>query len=327
MKYMLSFGGRNRVVNIAIEDYAIRMVENNGKDLSSIKTIQKKRIPQNIIKRGKIVDELAFFEFMKKVVSEWKIKNRKVRFYAPHDLVILRNVNIPEDVARHEIEQHITMEIGHTIHFPFTHPIFNLYDVPETPDVKEVTVIAASEEEIIKYVNVFDDVNLEPVAVDVHALGTYRYAYLTEPDRFTEDVYLFIEFNLTAVNISIFHNHKLEFLRYQPLNISNKDWELDSEDQSSWVFTGDEIHLEAEINDQVNELSRLMSFYQFTLHQGNKSVNKIFLHGDHPYLPKIKELLETRYELPIEKIKPKVGEKEIDIEYVPLLGLALKGVK
>src|SRR5690625_1723200 len=152
---MLSFGGRNRVVNIAIEDYVIRMVENNGKDLSSIKTIQKKRIPQNIIKRGKIVDELAFFEFMKKVVSEWKIKNRKVRFYAPHDLVILRNVNIPEDVARHEIEQHITMEIGHTIHFPFTHPIFNLYDVPETPDVKEVTVIAASEEEIIKYVNVF----------------------------------------------------------------------------------------------------------------------------------------------------------------------------
>lgn len=324
---MLSFGGRNRVVNIAIEDYVIRMVENNGKDLSSIKTIQKKRIPQNIIKRGKVVDELAFFELMKKVVSEWKIKNRKVRFYAPHDLVILRNVNIPEDVARHEIEQHITMEIGHTIHFPFTHPIFNLYDVPETPDVKEVTVIAASEEEIIKYVNVFDDVNLEPVAVDVHALGTYRYAYLTEPDRFTEDVYLFIEFNLTAVNISIFHNHKLEFLRYQPLNISNKDWELDSEDQSSWVFTGDEIHLEAEINDQVNELSRLMSFYQFTLHQGNKSVNKIFLHGDHPYLPKIKELLETRYELPIEKIKPKVGEKEIDIEYVPLLGLALKGVK
>lgn len=324
---MLSFGGRNRVVNIAIEDYVIRMVENNGKDLSSIKTIQKKRIPQNIIKRGKIVDELAFFEFMKKVVSEWKIKNRKVRFYAPHDLVILRNVNIPEDVARHEIEQHITMEIGHTIHFPFTHPIFNLYDVPETPDVKEVTVIAASEEEIIKYVNVFDDVNLEPVAVDVHALGTYRYAYLTEPDRFTEDVYLFIEFNLTAVNISIFHNHKLEFLRYQPLNISNKDWELDSEDQSSWVFTGDEIHLEAEINDQVNELSRLMSFYQFTLHQGNKSVNKIFLHGDHPYLPKIKELLETRYELPIEEIKPLVGEKEIDVEYVPLLGLALKGVK
>lgn len=324
---MLSFGGRNRVVNIAIEDYVIRMVENNGKDLSSIKTIQKKRIPQNIIKRGKVVDELAFFELMKKVVSEWKIKNRKVRFYAPHDLVILRNVNIPEDVARHEIEQHITMEIGHTIHFPFTHPIFNLYDVPETPDVKEVTVIAASEEEIIKYVNVFDDVNLEPVAVDVHALGTYRYAYLTEPDRFTEDVYLFIEFNLTAVNISIFHNHKLEFLRYQPLNISNKDWELDSEDQSSWVFTGDEIHLEAEINDQVNELSRLMSFYQFTLHQGNKSVNKIFLHGDHPYLPKIKELLETRYELPIEEIKPLVGEKEIDVEYVPLLGLALKGVK
>src|SRR5690625_1960083 len=123
---MVSFGRSKRVVNMVIEDYVIRMIENNGQTLSSMKQVKEKIIPKNVIKDGKIIDELQFFVFMKSLVREWKIKHRHVRFYVPQSLVILRELEIPEEVEKEDIKQYITMEIGNTIHFPFQLPVFDL---------------------------------------------------------------------------------------------------------------------------------------------------------------------------------------------------------
>src|SRR5690625_7191046 len=124
------------------------MVDSNGNDLSSIKIIKEKEIPQNMIKRGKVVDELAFFEFLKTLVTEWNIKNRKVHFYAPHDLVIMRNIDILEDVRRDEIKQYIMMEICYTFNFTFTLPVFDIYNLANSFHVDVVAVISISVEEI-----------------------------------------------------------------------------------------------------------------------------------------------------------------------------------
>src|SRR5690554_1617102 len=126
---MFSFGKAKRVVNIVMEDYVIRMVENNGKDFASIKITAEKPLPTNTIQNGKIVDELKFYEFMKEVVQEWGIKNRHVRFYVPHELIIMREIEIPKDVPTNEVKQYITMEIGNTIHFPFNNPVFDIYEL------------------------------------------------------------------------------------------------------------------------------------------------------------------------------------------------------
>src|SRR5699024_1447507 len=116
---------------------------------------------------------LKFFEFMKDAVDEWGIKNRRVRFYAPQEQVIMREIELTEEVKEDELKQYITMEIGHTIHFPFKNPVFDLYDTKKAESENKVTVLAAPEEELIKYTEIFDDVTLEPVAVDVQPLGIY----------------------------------------------------------------------------------------------------------------------------------------------------------
>src|SRR5690625_3971605 len=123
---LVSFGRSKRVVSIVIEDYVIRMVENNGQHLNSIKQMKEKPIPIGMIKEGKIIDELHFYSFMKSLVREWKIRHRNVRLYVPSSLVILRELEIPENVKQEEIKPYITMEIGHTIHFPFHNPVFDL---------------------------------------------------------------------------------------------------------------------------------------------------------------------------------------------------------
>lgn len=259
---MFSFGKSKRVVNIVIEDYVIRMVENNGKDIASIKYLAEKVLPPDTIVNGKVADEVTFYEFMKELVREYDIKNRQVRFYVPHELIIMREIDIPDHVLKNEWKQYITMEIGKSIHFPFTNPVFDLYELPDE-NKQKVTVLAAPEDEIIKYIQIFDDIKLKPIAVDVQALGVYRY-FLREQERFqSEKVYLFLELNLTSANISIFHQHKVEFLRFQRLNVSPNDWHPDDVQSVRWKFTGDETFLNGEMEDQLNEIDRLMNFYRF----------------------------------------------------------------
>src|SRR5690625_3447760 len=323
---MISFGKSKRTANLVIDDYVIRMVENNGKDLTSIKIIKEKPIPLNTIENGKIVDELAFFDFMKEVVQAWGIKKRNVRFYVPHTLVIMREIELPEEVKQDEIKQYITMEIGNTIHFPFENPVFDVYEIPQTEQVDKVTVLAAPEEEIIKYTEIFADVKLTPVAVDVQALGVYRYFLHQQGQLPSDKVYMFVELNLTSINISIFHQHKLEFLRYQPLTISVNDWQSNKKESIEWIFTGDEISLFGEIEDQINEIERLMNFYRFSLHQGEKTVTDIILLGDYPDLQDVQAQLQNRYTIPTTMLHVELEKnRQIDSVFIPALGLSLKG--
>src|SRR5699024_3076205 len=111
------------------------------------------------------------------------------------------------------------------------------------------------------------------------------------------DVILFLELNLTSLHISIFHDYQLEFLRYQPLTLSVKDWETHETKPLTWQFIGEEQRLYSEIEDQLNEIERLMNFYRFSLHQGNKKVSKIVLLGDNPYLENAKDLIEHRFQV------------------------------
>ncbi|MBO1003379.1 type IV pilus biogenesis protein PilM [Pseudogracilibacillus auburnensis] len=324
---MFTFGKSKRVINIVIEDYVIRMVENNGKDLASMKYLAEKVLPPDTIVNGKVVDEVTFYEFMKELVREYSMKNRQVRFYVPHELIIMREITIPDHVLKNEWKQYITMEIGQSIHFPFTNPVFDLYELPDKNEQK-VTILAAPEEEIIKYIEIFDDIKLKPIAVDVQALGVYRY-FLWEQERFqSEKVYLFLELNLTSANISIFHQHKVEFLRFQRLNVSPNDWHLDDVQSVRWKFTGDETFLNGEMEDQLNEIDRLMNFYRFSIHRGEKAVTDIILLGDIPELDHVKTKLKERYELPVTPLTVKnLHDQEVSREFIPALGLALKGGK
>lgn len=323
---MFSFGTSKRIANIVIDDYVIRMVENNGKDLSSIKITAEKSLPANTIKNGEIIDELNFLKFMKESVAEWGIKNRYVRFYVPQDLIIMRDIDIPEKVNKEEIKQYITMEIGNTIHFPFKNPVFDLCDIQGEENVDKVTVLAAPEEEIIKYVEAFTDVKLLPLAVDAQALGIYRYYLKQQGNPHPDQVNLFFELNLKSVNISVFNQERIEFLRYQPLNIPMSDWQVSKEEQAiSWNYIGDEAHLHNEIEEQVEELYRLMNFYSYSIHKGEKKVTNIVLLGDYPYLQDVKKKLQDRYELPVMSLTTE--NAELGSTFIPVQGLALKGVE
>lgn len=323
---MISFGKSKRTMNIVIDDYILRIVENNGKDLSSISTLAEKIIPLGTIQNGRIVDELAFYELVKEVVEKYRLKNRLTRFYVPQEMAIVREIQIPEDVKENGMKEYVTMEIGNTIHFPFKDPVFDLYKVPQLEN--KVRIIAAPEEEIVKYVQIFSDVDLKPVAVDMQSLGVYRYFIHQQEILQEEKVYLLLEMSLIAANISIFHEHLLDFHRYQPLSLSMENWEMSEQQPYTFTFKKDDSYLRGIIENLMTEIERLMNFYRFSIHQGEKEITNIVLFGDFPHLHLIEEAVK-QFDLPVKILNVTETTKDgpISRAFIPALGLALKGGK
>ncbi|MFD1066567.1 type IV pilus biogenesis protein PilM [Oceanobacillus locisalsi] len=328
---MFSLTKSKKMIHISIKDYAIRLVETNGRDISLVKFVEERVLPAGIIEQGKIIDEIAFYEFMKTTVKELRIKNRQVRFNVPDPIVIMRQAEVPSKLkAKEEIREYLQMEIGKHIHLPFSDPIIDLID-PEQRETEQIYFFAAPGEELRKYTEIFADADLKPIAADVGILGDYR--YFEHMDQVQEDrVYLIIECNVTSVHLGIFHKHQLEFLRYQDLDLDlirpEQDWEMQ---RHAWTYVQDEETVAEVMQDQVNELERVMNFYRFSLHKGEKSVTDMVLLGDYPALHTIYKSMRNRFEgVSVTRLQerwtPAIGE-QIDTVFIPAFGLALRGGK
>lgn len=317
------------MANIVIDDYAIRFVENRGSDLTNLVSLIEEPLPVGLVEHGKIIDEVNLFQFIKQFVSDLKIKNRRLRFYVPNALVIMRKVDYPSELADDEIKEYFQMEIGKSIHLPFEHPLIDVF--PHSEDIeneerKKATLFAAPEDEILKYTELFIDASLKPVAIDVQALGNYRYFY--HLDLYQKgNVYLFYEVNLTSTTTSIFYNHQLEFLGYQDLDVEVSDWnaEMGEDDHIHWTYKHGESSMEGTLQTEVTELERMLNFYRYSIHHGNRQVSQVILLGDHPQLNYVAKKIEDQYNLPLTILQSTVHNTDVAPAYVPVLGLALKG--
>lgn len=323
------FQKRKKIINMVIDDYCIRLLESTGGDLQQFQFLGEFVLSEGVIERGIIQDELAFYHFMKDIVRKLKIRNRYVRFYVPSSLVIMRQVDIPRDLNDDELKDHIMLEIGNTIHLPFPQPIFDLHRIPKEHSEEQGRAIlfAVPAFEVKKYTEVFLDVSLKPIAADVRSLGAYRYfQHLSNVER-DDRVYLFIEWNITSTTISIFQNHAIEFLRYNDLEIERSNWiSQEEEGLLHWGYEGEPMEKSAVVTDQIREFDRIINFYQFSLHQGEKSVDEIVVYGDYPYIDEVIEEIEANYPFPVRLLQgmDEKGEK-VGSQFVSVLGLALKG--
>ena len=332
---MFSFKKSKKILNITIKDYVIRIVETTGNDLSSIKFFTEKALPSGLIKHGKIINEIEFYSFMQELVKELKIKNQQIQFNVPDSLVIMRQIDISTELKeKKEILEYIEMEIGNSIHLPFQDPIIDLVDLKEEISEPEnetqfVTFFAVPVEEVRKYTEVFIDVSLNPIAADVGILGDYRYFNHTN-SIYEDHIYMLVEFNMNSILLGVFSSNQLEFLRYQELDVSLANHHYDEyAGKITWDYVEDEYVIEGLIEDQVNELERIMNFYRFSLHKGEKMVTDLVLLGDYPDLQTIYQKVMNRYEEisihyldghDIEKIN-----ENISPAFIPTLGLALRG--
>lgn len=319
---------RNSHVSIEINDYVLRSLVMKGSDISQAKVFEVK-IPNEIIEESIVKDEMAIFEIVKEYAPKWGGKNQSVRFLVPDAFILLKAIDHPSDVKSDKLREYVEMELGHSIHLPFENPLIDVFD-PEEEDGKAM-MVAASSEEVYKYINLFLDMNMRPEVADVRALCNLR---LLESMGLLQEnkTYLLTNWLINELSIAIYSNGNLDFQRFQPIDTELQSWKAkESEDhQLEFTYDGDLENYRMVISDQILELDKIMNFYRFSLNKGNKGVDEIVVMGDNPFLDLIHTFLQDNFSLPIKILNDQLMQQHypgFKAKHASILGLALKEVK
>ncbi|WP_078545325.1 type IV pilus biogenesis protein PilM [Litchfieldia alkalitelluris] len=316
----------NQIANIIIKDHVIRYT---GVKQSVPLVVQKYReryLPPGIVEEGKIIERDTLRLILEECVSEWGISKKQVRFTIPDSFVVIRRITVPIDIKDDEIVGYLYSELGSTIHLPFEEPVLDIKKLSEIEDKKEILLFAAPEDIALSYSTLLQEVSLKPIAADISPLCMYRLFDFKDKTNI-EDHILLIQFDLSTVNLSIFHQHIPIFMRHIQLETSIDDWDIQNNRSGSkaeikWV--NGEKSLDSVIEEIYREIDHVLNFYQFSLMKGKQAVTKILFSGDHPYINDMYSRVIDRYEISVSTLES--IEKLPPNYYLPL-GLALKEVQ
>ncbi|MBD3107831.1 pilus assembly protein PilM [Bacillus sp. AGMB 02131] len=324
------FNKRDKVINIEIKDHVIRYTEVASNDSLSVHSMGEYLLPSGIIRDGKIEDPFALTAILEQCVDEWKIARRKVRFLVPDQHVLVRRLKIEQEIADDEIEGHLYLQLGTSIHLPFEEPVFDVIVLGEKDGQKEILIFAASEQIVKQYSDLLQECKLKPSIFDIVPLANYR-LYHSLYDCHEGEHIMFLHFDLYGVNVSVFENDKPSFMRYLPISSDKEQWEIvnDSLGFQRWEYKVDKDQYYEFLIDMYTEIDRVVTFYKFNVSEEQQEISSLVIMGDHPFLSTIVEQMKNRFNMPVRSLldTDRSNEKirNIDYQYYLPIGLALRG--
>lgn len=135
-----------------------------------------------------------------------------------------------------------------------------------------------------------------------------------------------------SMNASLFANHRPAFMRHMSVGEYCNGWTVEQEgDKTSLQFYGDKHEQIQAFYEAIQELERIVSFYQFSINKGEQLISKVFVTGDHPYIHELMEQMQEAVSIPFEVINHGMSRQELIDDVKPSfhlpLGLALKEVR
>ena len=324
------FNKRDKVINIEIKDHVIRYTELVSNDSLSVRSMGEYLLPAGIIRDGKIEDPFTLTAILEQCVGEWKIARRKVRFLVPDQHVLVRRLKIEQEIADDEIEGHLYLQLGTSIHLPFEEPVFDVIVLGEKDEQKEILLFAASEEIVEQYSALLQECKLKPSVFDIVPLANYR-LYHSLYSGHEDEHMMFLHFDLYGVNVSVFADDKPSFMRYLPIRSDKEQWEIekDSLGFQRWEYTGEKEQYYEFLKDMYNEIDRVVTFYKFNVSEEQQEISSLVITGDHPFLTEIVEQMNNRFNIQVRSLidTDRSNEKirNIDYQYYLPIGLALRG--
>lgn len=318
---------RKSHVSIVISDYVMRALILKGATVDQ-PVIYETPLPKMAVQEGAIIDEMALYELMKSNVQNWGGRKQNVRFLVPDTSILLKTFEHPADISGKNLKEYVQMEVGQSIHLPFQEPLIDVHD-PIEGDGKAV-LFAAPPDEVGKMIGLLLDNHLHPQVADIRALCNLR---LLEHIEFidTNRTYLVTDWSINELSICIYSNGEVEFLRFQTIDTDPDNWQQNivGNGEVEFTYTADLNDFRAATTDQVLEIDRMMNFFKFSLHKGEREVDEIVVMGDHPLLQSIESLLSENLPVPIRLVNDVIISKHFPncrAKHATLLGLALKEV-
>ena len=322
---MLNFKKKSHL-SVELNDYVLRGLVKKGPTPDQWDIVEIV-LPQGIIAGASIADEMGLYEMLKINIPTLGGKNQDVRLFVPDTSVLLKSFEHPAEIKSDKLQEYLQMELGRTIHLPFQEPLVDVFD--PTPGDGQAVMFAVPPEEVGKFVGILQDVSLNPEAADIRALCNLR--LLEQIDKIdSQKTYLIADWSINELKICIYTNGNVEFLRFQSIDTDMTKWKATITNHDvEFHYDGELEEYMMRITDQVLELDRILNFFRFSLHKGEKSVDEMIMMGDNPYLKQISEIIRENIDTPLQLIDDAVIQAhypQFKAKHTSLIGLALKEV-
>lgn len=317
---------KKKILSVELNDYVIRALSSNGQSIDTAK-VYEFPLEQGIVEEGIILDEMRFFEILKEQVTEWGVKHQHVRFFVPDSSVMMKSFTVPADIESSKLKAYVEMELGRSIHLPFSNPLVDVVDYDSKDE--EATLFAAPSEEVNKIIELLEDAKLDPQVADIRALSNERFLHKCHALK-EGKTYLIADWSIDALSISIISNGQVEFLRYQSIDINFQNWDKKITDEGvEFFYNGEFEDYVANLIEQIVEIERMINFFRFSMHKGDKIIDEIIVMGDSPLLKEVTSQLRENFQIPVVIIDDAFVQKSFPAykaKHVRLLGLALKEI-
>jgi len=276
-------------------------------------------LPPETIVDGSVMDTTTVVEGIRELVSNYRIKKRDVAIGVSGHSVIVKKISLPR-MTESELEENIYVEAERYI--PFDINDVNLdFHILSSQDTgmgghMEVVLVAAKKDFIDDYVAIVREAGLNPLIVDIDAFALQNMYELNYPVE-RSDMVALCDIGASIMNINIVQGGKSLFTR--DISIGGNLFTEEIQKELS-VNLQEAEHLKVSGVSDKEKMARLERVYSrisasivmevaksldfFTATSSGDKIARLYLSGGCAKVPRFKEIVEERVNLPVTMINP-----------------------
>ncbi|WP_336787122.1 pilus assembly protein PilM [Paenibacillus sp. MMO-177] len=212
-------------------------------------------------------DQFTNMEELRSSLKEWvkkeKLNGTSITLSIPTSQIIIRKLQIGT-VNSKELDQLINLEVETALHLPFEDPVYDYIAAGSEEQSTHVLVYASPQRWLKQCIELLESSGLKVKYVELASTAFARAIQARYIDSLENT--MLIHLDKANVEVYMFHEGHPVFMR-----VIN---EYDYSGSIDGTFTPELIY---SINA---EISRLLSFYQYSIHDGNARINQAIIAGE-----------------------------------------------
>ena len=310
-------------LSITIRDSYIRVLVTPNHEKKQVSFHQEIPIHEGIIEDGMIIDQEKLRMILMNLVQENGWKGATVSFFVHDTHVNIRKIQVPAELNEDEMESYILLNNESTYRLPISNPVIDCKVIQEKDEMKEVLVFAFPKDILDDYLTVFRDCKLKPIVADLSPLALHRLIESTEGNNVSD--LLLISLYTTNREESPMPEPACRTGRNRSISLNQIASQPTITDPSNpWL--GNSSNAQQVLENQIASVERFLNFYQYTVHQGNRSITKLAIYSDHGGTAPLVQILENTFSLPVVSLHSVTEEVELPPQFADVLGLVGRDV-
>jgi len=302
-------------VGVTVEEEGVRFVQIDPK-LGTVTACDFLPLPSLFNEEG-LPELTVHLHTLQTWLERYRLTGSKVHLAAPTAQSFIRILHVPKVRPRQQ-RQVTALEIEGSLRFPFEQPIIDYHWIAERPedlekDTLPTFVAAVPRPLIVEMVDVLESAGLHIESVDLSAIALSR--ILQRQNQLEQECVMAILFKEKEAEVYLYNRGVPDFIRTFSLEQMSED------SLNNWRYS-----------EIVSSVTRIINFYEYTLHEGRERISSIILAGSAPDKGMISQQLNAAFghvnvmELDVQEYFT-AATSECRDGFAIALGLALKGAK